>query len=80
MCEKITDLRPLLFWDIARRTLVANYRRFGTTSVPASTLKQFAKNSPWTASASKKGPICFSATSMTIYEQSSLNVPECATA
>ena len=71
-----TDLRPLFFWDVARRTWVVDYIRFATTSVPSSRLKQFAKNSPGTASASKKGPIFCPETSVTIYEYSSRNVPE----
>jgi hypothetical protein len=78
--KRPTDLRPLLFWDVARRTLIVDYRRFGTTSIPVSRLKQFAKNSTWTASASKEGPICFPVTSVTIYEPSSRNVPEGAKA
>jgi hypothetical protein len=68
--KRPTDLRPLLFWAVARQTLVIDYGRSGTTSVPASRLKQFAKNAPWTASASKKGPICCPETSVTIYEHS----------
>jgi len=74
--KRLRDMRPLFFWDVARQTLVVDYRRFGTTSIPASRLKQFAKISSWTASASKKGPICSPETSMTIYENSSREVPE----
>jgi hypothetical protein len=74
--KRPTDLRPLFFRNVAQQTLVVDYRCFGTTLVPASRLKQFAKNSSWTASASKKGRICYPKTSATIYEHSSRNVPE----
>lgn len=73
--KRPTDLRPLFFRNVARQALVVDYKSFGT-SVPASRLKQFAKNSPWTASASKKGRICCPEISAMIYEHSSRNVPE----
>ena len=69
-CEKNYSFETFALLDVARQTLVVDYRRFGTTSVPGSGLKQFAHNSPWTASASKKGPMCCPATYVTIYEHS----------